>query len=181
MSILKENYLLSIGIFKLTKEAPSIHILKALAKLLRFMNQFTFTSTGKRKGVLLSYKQLKQGNFVEATSAEARTLMTSMLTDIPTQLWTFCQKLTTNVERKVVKPNSFTSATLIIEYAASDFSIQIKRKLKSPFIVLLFPSHAELPTSYNIVVQVSTVSMEVADKIKAFLQEITQGRLSKFE
>ncbi|OJJ13882.1 hypothetical protein BKI52_45220 [marine bacterium AO1-C] len=142
------------------------------------MNQFTFTSTGKHKGILLSYKQLKQGNFVEATPAEARTLMTSMLTDIPTELWTFCQKLAIDTQRKVIKPNSFTSATLIIEYASNDFSIQIKRKLKSPFIVILFPSHAELPTSYNIAVEVSTSSNEVANKIKAFLQEITQGRRS---
>jgi len=145
------------------------------------MNQFTFTSTGKYRGLLLSYKQLKQGNFVEATPGEARTLMTSMLTDIPTKLWAFCQKLTTDVQRKVIKPNSFTSATLVIEYASNDFSIQIKRKLKSPFIVILFPSHAELPTSYNIAVQVSTSSTETGEKIKAFLQEITQGRLSTLE
>ena len=145
------------------------------------MNQFTFTSTGKHKGILLSYKQLKQGNFVEATSAEARTLMTSMLTDIPTKLWTFCQKLAIDPQRKVVKSNSFTSATLIIEYSAKDFQVQIKRKLKSSFIVILFPSHAELPTSYHIEVMVNTPSAEIAEKIKAFLQEITQGRRSTLE
>ncbi len=145
------------------------------------MNQFTFTSSSKYKGTLLSYKQLKKGNFLEATPAETSTLMTSMLTDIPTKSWFFCQELTDKVQRKVVKPNSFISATLIIEYWADDFRIQIKRKLKSPFIVILFPSHAELPTSYHIEVTVNTPSVQVAEKIKAFLQEITQGRRTTLE
>ena len=144
-------------------------------------HQFTFTSSGKYKGLLLSYKEVKKGNFVEATPSEARTLMTTMLTDIPTELWTFCQKISTGVQRKIIKPNGFMSGTLVIEYSSGEFQIEIKRKLKSSFIVLLFPSHAELPTSYNVEVQVNAQAVEVAEKIKEFLQEITQGRIVELE
>ena len=155
------------------------------------MNHFIFESTAKQKGTLLSFKELKKGNFIEASKSEKNNLMTTMLTDIPEKLWDFCNKLSPNVQRKVIKPNGFTSGTFIFEYISNNFKIKITRKLiswqkwlLSTFYnalkgnVNLQDNYAELPTNYKIIIDVKTKSDEISNKIKNFLKDRSKDRKS---
>lgn len=145
------------------------------------MPHFTFTSSAQAKGTLLSFAELKKGNFVDAKSNEKRRLETTMLTDIPDRLWDFCQSMSSQVQRKVIRPNERTSATFVFAYQAPEFEVQITRKLKNSWYLFILPTYAESPKNYQIKIEVSTNSDEIASKLKAFLLEITQDRPSNIE
>ncbi|EAY27407.1 hypothetical protein [Microscilla marina] len=140
------------------------------------MPQFTFISSAQAKGTLLSFAELKKGNFVVAQPSEKFSLATTMVTDIPDKLWDFCQSISAQVQRKVIKPNGYTLTTFVFAYQAPEFDIQITRKLKDSFYILWLPNYAESPENYQIEIEVSTESSEIASKIQDFLLKVTQDK-----
>ena len=135
------------------------------------MYTYNFCGTPKHRGMLLSFNELKKGNFIEANILEKGTLMTTMLTDIPENLWNYCHEKWPNVQRRVIKTNGFFSGTFIFEYFTNDFTITITRKLRRPYMLLFFFFYAEIPSSYEILIELKTASSNVIDDVNKYLQE----------
>jgi hypothetical protein len=94
-----------------------------------FNNPLTYVlnikTQAKQEGVLLSNKELKKGNFIKANSLEKEMMLTTILTDVPSKLWLFCQEIDNSVEGVVIRPKGFISSHLIINFVSKEFEIEV--------------------------------------------------------
>lgn len=129
-----------------------------------------YTYTAREKGQLLSHKALTEGRFEDAHATEKMTLLTTMLTEVPTALWDKCLELDSAAKRKVTQPNGFFSSRLVVVYAGKDFSLEIERKIKNPFY-LIIPGLTEVPSSYKVTISLNSTNKATFDFLNTWLQE----------
>jgi hypothetical protein len=135
----------------------------------------TVTTGVKSKGDILSFSAFKEGQFEPASKPERASFMTTMLTDVATALWSECQKVDDQVQRRVIQPNGFSSASFVIEYEAASFRIEIHRDIRS-FWFIVIPGLAERPASYKVTMKIRTSTPEVGEQFVAFLRGVCADR-----
>ncbi|MBI3202824.1 MAG: hypothetical protein HYZ29_14895 [Myxococcales bacterium] len=139
-----------------------------------FAHQTTVWADVREAGDLLSYPRFREGRFELATASERATLMTTMLTDVATALWSRCLELDPGATRRVLRPNGFTSARFLIVFEARDFEVEVQRRARHPWL-LLIPGYAELPSSYRVTLHVRATTRDVAESLLQVVASLVQS------
>ncbi len=139
------------------------------------MYQTTLEVPMLESGALLDYKAFKNGHFILASEAGSKPFMTTMLTGVASKLWKELEKNFSNVQRKVIRPNGFFSASFIIEYFNAQFAINIERKFIKG-LWLLLPGIAESPASYKVIIRIQASEKQIHEKLSELVNLICQNR-----
>ncbi|WP_373520702.1 hypothetical protein [Aquiflexum sp.] len=140
-------------------------------------------SRENEKGLLMSYKEFKNGSIIEASEKEKNTLMTTMLLGSATSLYNYLSHTYSDFKPVVIKPNGFTTTSFQIKYEFSEGSIYITRIFKNQSGLNLMA--AEDPNNYILLygfdIKDQKISNEIIDHLTRHLKSsnIEFGRVDR--
>ena len=118
-------------------------------------------------GRIVGWQELKEGRLVD-TSRLARLFLSTVLTDVITDLCTLAESLDPDYRIITVIPNGFTTAALDLSLVGSEFEISCARRLVRGLFPLN-PIAAEFGSNYDVVVNVNTPSEDIQSRVVQLL------------
>ncbi len=141
---------------------------------------FLMCTSEKEKGLLLSYNQFKDGNFIAASETEQKMLLTTMLLGSGTFLYEYLKANFSDFKAKVVKPNGFITTSFEVKYKFGNNEILVIRKMESKKL-LLNPLAAEDPKNYHLIFAFDIKEKHVFTEVQTALTNYLKQHEISFE